>query len=247
MEIFIIPLIFLLIALVYSSVGLGGGSAYVAILILLLIEPVSTLRFTALLCNIVVVAASCLNFYRAGLLNWKKILPLIIFSVPMAFIGGSLNPETDLYLKITGFVLVVISLLMVFVQNKAREAGKDIPVVGIAGLGGGIGFLSGVIGIGGGVFVSPILYLSRWDEARKISAALSAFVLVNSLAAMAGILSSGVDVDMKQTGILVIAVLIGGQIGNRLNIFILKPAHIKIMTALLVGFAGVYVLIKVYQ
>ncbi len=247
MEFVIIPLIFALVALVYSSVGLGGGSAYVAILLLLFVEPISTVRFTALLCNILVVAGSSINFYRAGLLNWRKILPLIILSVPMSFIGGRMTPDSDLYLKITGVVLVIISMLMFLVKNKESESGKEIPVAALTGIGGGIGFLSGIIGIGGGVFVSPILYLMRWAEARKISAALSAFVLVNSLAAMAGLLSSGVEVDVKQTGVLALAVLIGGQIGNRLNIFILRPGHIKLMTAILVGFVGVKVLIQVYQ
>ncbi len=117
----------------------------------------------------------------------------------------------------------------------------------LTGLGGGIGLLSGFIGIGGGIFISPLLYLMRWAEARRISAALSAFVLVNSLAALAGMLSSGAYLDAKQTGMLAIGVLIGGQIGNRLNIFILKPRHIRLLTAILVGYVGVKVLIQVYK
>jgi uncharacterized membrane protein YfcA len=240
-------LIFAFVALIYSSVGLGGGSAYVAILILLMIEPISTVRFTALLCNIVVVAGSCINFYRAGLLNWRKVIPLVVLSVPLAFLGGRMTPDTDLYLKLTAFILVIIAFLMLVVRTKERDQGKEIPAAALAGLGGGIGFISGVIGIGGGVFISPVLHLMRWADAKRISAALSAFVLINSCAAIAGILSSGVQVDFEQTGLLALAVLIGGQIGNRLNIFILSPGHIRVLTALLVGFVGVKVLLQVYQ
>lgn len=246
MDLLLISMVFSLVAMIYSSVGLGGGSAYVAILLLFL-EPVASIRFTALLCNIVVVLGSCINFYRAGLMDLKKVLPLIILSLPMAFIGGRMTPDSELYLQVTGVALILIALLMFFVKNTERAQGKEIPAAALTGLGGGIGLLSGIIGIGGGVFVSPVLYLIRWAEARKISAALSAFVLLNSLAALAGLFSSGVEVDVKQTGSLALAVLIGGQIGNRLNIFILRPGHIKLLTALLVGLVGVKVLIQAYQ
>ena len=243
MDIELLPLIplFFCVALLYSSAGFGGGSSYLAILALFPIEYTS-LRVIALLCNITVVIGSVYLFYRNDLIPYKKVLPLIILSIPMAYIGGTLVMSERTFFIILGALLVLASLFMVY--EKGNEV-KHLPKYSNGLIGGGIGFLSGLVGIGGGIFLSPVLYLTKWHVPKSIAATTALYILVNSLAGLAGqISSSDIHLDVILISALVVSVFIGGQIGSRLTIFRFKPIWVKRISAILILLVGVRILFQ---
>jgi uncharacterized membrane protein YfcA len=184
LELYILILAFFFIALVYSSVGFGGGSSYLALLAVMAVS-FETLRPTALLCNIVVVTGGTYIFYREGLLDLKKNWPFVLFSVPMAFVGGYMPIKQNTFFLLLAISLIVAAILLWFqnsIESKSTGSSKFTNKFSIKiGLGSFIGLLSGMVSIGGGIFLSPVLHLLRWDEAKKISALASIFILVNSI------------------------------------------------------------------
>ncbi|NNF20402.1 MAG: sulfite exporter TauE/SafE family protein [Saprospiraceae bacterium] len=245
MEIVILLILFFIIALVYSAAGFGGGSSYIAVLLLFGLA-INDIRFTALLCNIAVVGGSVYNFHKAELLKWKELTPLIIFSIPMAYLGGRMTANPEIYFPVTGIALIVISVLML--KSKKQQIEKNqLTYLWMSLIGGSIGFLSGFIGIGGGVFLAPILYYFNWGAGIRISAATSLFILVNSFFGLAGQLGNIPQIDMQLTSVLLLAVIFGGQIGNRLNIHFLSGNLIKTITGILIGVVGIRILIPYLQ
>jgi len=243
MDIAIPSLCFFVVAMLYSSVGFGGGSSYIALLLLFGNTNEET-RVIALVCNILVVSAATLNFSRFKLIKWSKVIPLVLVSVPFAFLGGTIRLEEDLYLKIAGVTLILIAIVMLikkFIEIKPQSLEQHKKWIG-PGIGSGIGFLSGVIGIGGGVFLAPLLYIIRWDTAKAISATASFFILANSFAGLSGQLIHLPKVDFIEIGVLGMSVVAGGFIGNYMNIRILKEQHIHLLTALLIAFVGIRIL-----
>jgi len=243
-----IALFFFTIAILYSSVGFGGGSSYLAILALYGLDY-RLLRFTALLCNIIVVSGGVYIFYKNGHVQIKKILPLVFLSVPFAFLGGSLKIQESTFFIILGFALIVAALLMLFQNtnlNSVKNATKNYLLTNSV-LGGSIGFLSGLVGIGGGIFLAPILHLIKWDQTKVIAATASFFILVNSIAGLSGQLTAGVgNIDWQMIGILVVAVFLGGQIGSHLGAIKFNPLVVRRMTAVLVLFVGGRILWKYF-
>jgi uncharacterized membrane protein YfcA len=242
MELLVMGLLFFLIALIYSSAGFGGGSSYIALMLFMGVA-MTELRFIALSCNIIVVAGSTINYMKSGYFPKKKIFYLVMLSVPFAFLGGTITLSKEIYIEIAAISLLIAAILMMFSHSPKDNSPSDYNPLGVASLGGGIGFISGLIGIGGGVFLAPVLYLIKWDNIIKIGAATSFFILVNSVAGILGQLLSGIEINWHYVVVLGIAVLIGGQIGNRLNIHVLKPKYIKFVTALLIGFVGLRILL----
>jgi uncharacterized membrane protein YfcA len=238
---------FLVIAFVYSSVGFGGGSSYLAILTLYAL-PFQEMRLTALICNIIVVTGGSIIFIRNKQVDWKKVIPLVVVSVPMAFVGARLKLSQDTFFIILGISLIIASVLLWIKIRYAKEEEirthsnnyfKD------ALLGGAIGFLSGMVGIGGGIFLSPILNLMKWDTPRKIAATASLFILVNSISGIAGQLTVLPDnLNFVRVGLLCAAVFIGGQIGSRMGVVKFNQLVVRRITAIVVFFAGTEVLIK---
>lgn len=161
---------FIIIAFVYASVGFGGGSSYLAVLAMYAL-PFREIRLTALACNIIVVTGGTIIFMRNKQINWQKVLPLVITSIPMAFIGGSLKISQDTFFIILGSSLLVASILLWIKtgRNDKNIVSDKKNYLRDALLGGAIGFLSGMVGIGGGIFLSPLLNLSKWDNAKKNS------------------------------------------------------------------------------
>ena len=160
----------------------------------------------------------------------------------MAFLGGTVELQGPVY-KISAAVLLVIASILMFTRLKVDREQKEISRGILSGIGGGIGFISGAIGIGGGIFLAPTLHLLKWQTAKIISATASFFILVNSIAGIAGQLTNDVTIDWNSLKVLGIAVLIGGQIGNYLNLKVLDQQKVRWITALLIGLIGLRILV----
>lgn len=233
---------FFIIATLYSSVGFGGGSSYLALLALFLPNFLE-IKSTALLCNLVVVMGSTLLFSKEGYFNAKKFLPLAVCSVPFAFLGATLHLTQTFFFISLGIVLALSGALLIlqyFTQPVAKKIsyGQHSWFLNST-LGISTGFVSGLVGIGGGILLSPVLHLLRWAEARTIAALASFFILVNSVAGLAGQLWSGnFRADVSFLVPLLLAVLAGGQVGTRLSLQRLKPQAIKGLTGIFVLYIG---------
>lgn len=234
MKIFLI-FAFLISAALYASVGFGGGSTYTALL------AVSGLSFTlipliSLTCNICVVSGNSFRYARAGLLNLADIWPLLILSVPAAFIGGRIHVSERLFIGLLSLALFGAGLRMLRAKiSSGRAAPRRKPATAAAALlGGGVGLYSGIVGIGGGIFLAPILYGLRWGEAKQIAAICSLFILVNSCAGLAGqyikIAGQADLAPLFEFWPLIAAVIIGGQFGNRMGVNVLSPQHLQRIT-----------------
>ncbi len=232
---------FLVTAVLYSSVGFGGGSTYLALLLIWSV-PYFVFPVIALSCNIIVVSGNCFNYIRAGNLNLKLLIPYLIGSIPLAFIGGSLPIEKRLFEILLFLVLTAAGTLLLFnfksYDNK-KENYKKIPIVVSILIGGTLGFISGVVGIGGGIFLSPILFLIRAGRPKHIITTASLFILINSITGIVGQLTKNeVLSEIPNYWYLLGAVLIGGQLGNFLNLKVLPTRILALVTALLVIFVA---------
>jgi len=232
---------FLVTAVLYSSVGFGGGSTYLALLLIWGV-PYFVFPIIALSCNIIVVSGNCFNYIRAGNLNLKLLIPYLIGSIPLAFIGGSLPIEKRLFEILLFLVLTAAGTLLLFnfksYDNK-KENYKKIPTVVSILIGGALGFVSGVVGIGGGIFLSPILFLIRADKPKHIITMASLFILINSITGIIGQLTKNeVLSEIPNYWYLLVAVLIGGQLGNFLNLKVFPARILALVTALLVIFVA---------
>lgn len=242
-EFALLALSFLVVAFLYSSVGFGGGSSYLAILALT-ISSFFVIRSTALVCNLVVVGGSCYLFHKAGHLKFKTFIPFIVASVPMAFLGAVFRLEEHIFFSILGVALILaaISLIVQTLNLKSDFQHLRYPRWFSYGIGGSVGLLSGLVGIGGGIFLAPILNYLKWDQPLRIAALASFFILVNSISGIIGLISSGTfEVFWPELAILVLAVFIGGQLGVRMTLIKISPKGLRIITALLVFFVGVRV------
>ena len=235
--------LFALTAALYASVGFGGGSTYTALLILFG-TPIALVPAISLACNIIVVSGGTLRFARAGELPWGKALPLVAIAAPLAFLGGLMPVKEGVLVYLLGGSLLVSALLL-FAQPQSAQA-RTLPRALLYPVTGALGLLAGVVGIGGGIFLAPILHLIRWAEARQVAATASLFILVNSLFGLAGQLVKGQGSAMAATVTahwpLLVAVLIGGALGTHIAIRIANPALLRRVTALLVGFVAVRLL-----
>tara|TARA_B110000503_G_scaffold140393_1_gene231173 strand:- start:13448 stop:14215 length:768 start_codon:yes stop_codon:yes gene_type:complete len=239
-----IMLLFFVIAVLYSSVGFGGGSSYLAILALTGIV-FTQIRATALLCNIVVVSSNVFFFSQQKKINWKKILPLILCSIPFAYLGGYVKISQQFFFILLGSTLMFAASTMWFSKRIIASEGKKNASTKLKNIGFGsiIGFVSGMVGIGGGIFLAPLLHLTNWDTPKKIAATASVFILVNSLAGLIGQYSSpDFYVDWNSTAILLVTVFIGGQIGGGIRNTYYTPVQLKKATALLIAFVAIRIL-----
>ena len=180
---------FLLMAVLYSSVGQGGGSGYLAAMALLGVAP-ENIRQTALTLNVVVAGIGLVKFARAGFFDGRLCLPFVLTSVPAAFLGGALSLPSEIFKPVVAVILLWAAVLLIWrpPPTAAAPAVKP-PALAALGAGGGIGLLSGLIGIGGGIFLAPLLILRGWANPKTTAAVSSAFILVNSLAALGGVVS----------------------------------------------------------
>ncbi|QXP74804.1 sulfite exporter TauE/SafE family protein [Tenacibaculum sp. AHE15PA] len=231
--------------MLYSSVGFGGGSSYLAVLALTGIAY-TQIRSTALICNIVVVFSNVLLFHKEKLLDWHKIIPLVLFSVPLAFLGGILKINQTIFFILLGITLLIAAITMWFSKKTTLSVQKNkINSSQNAIYGGVIGFISGMVGIGGGIFLAPFLHLKNWEVPKKIAATSSVFILVNSIAGLFGqYINPNFIIDWNLTSILLVTVFFGGQIGSRMSHKFFSPIQLKKATAILIAFVSIRILIK---
>jgi len=239
--------LFLAAALIYSAAGFGGGSTYTAFLVLAAVDY-RAVPIVSLACNIIVVSVGTWRFARSGHLDWRRAWPLFATSVPAAWLGGRLMIGETLFVGLLGTSLLIAGLLMLW-QPAAQPAPR--PVAGgrwvepVAGA--GLGLAAGVVGIGGGIFLAPLLYLLRWDAPKRIAATCAAFILVNSLAGLAGQASKGLGTAGAVIGehaLLFPAVAVGGMIGASIGSDRLDPKWVRILTALLILTVAVRLLLR---
>lgn len=238
---------FFIVATLYSSVGFGGGSSYLALLALFL-GGFFAIRSIALICNVIVVSGSTYLYFKNGHAKIRDFLPFVITSIPLAFIGASFRLEEYVFFILLGCSLVVSSLFLAwqtFSKRDSSEHLKNYPKYLSYVLGGAIGLLSGLVGIGGGIFLAPILNHLHWNKSVKIAALASFFILANSLSGIAGLVTGNMlQLPWKETLALAASVLIGGQLGIRISLKRLTPNGIKRVTAFLVFVVGIRILIK---
>lgn len=236
---------FFVIATLYSSVGFGGGSSYLAFLTLFLVS-FFTIRSLALVCNLVVVSGSTYLYFKHGHSRFKDFLPFIVTSVPMAFLGATFRLKEEVFFIILGAALIISSIFLIWQTAgiKLTEPTKTYPKYLSYLIGGSIGLLSGLVGIGGGIFLAPVLNHINWDSSVKIAALASFFILVNSISGLSGLILAGtLELPWIETLVLGITVLIGGQLGVRLSLKKFSAKGIKRITAILVFVVGARVLL----
>ena len=238
----ILSIFFFITAIFYSSVGFGGGSTYLALMLIWDI-PYYIFPILALICNIIVVSGNSINYVRSGNLNLKLLTPYLIGSIPFAFFGASMTVTKELF-EILLFVILIIAGIFLLIESKSFNDDQikinSTPKIISLLIGSIIGFTSGIIGIGGGIFLSPILFLMKAGYPKQIATTASLFILINSIFGVAGQLTKDVVFDeFLNFWPLFIAVLIGGQIGNFLNIKFLSGKTLAIITSLLVMFVAI--------
>ena len=245
----LLAILFLSTAVLYSSVGFGGGSTYLALLLIWGV-PYFIFPVIALSCNIIVVSGNCFNYIKAGNLNLKLLVPYLIGSIPLAFIGGSLPIEKRLFEILLFLVLATAGALLLLnfksYDDKEENYRKiSIPVSIL--IGGALGFISGIVGIGGGIFLSPILFLIRAGRPKHIVTTASLFILINSVSGIIGQLTkNAVLIEIPNYWYLLAAVLIGGQLGNFLNLKIFPTRILALVTAILVIFVATRMGFKIF-
>ena len=238
----ILSILFFITAILYSSVGFGGGSTYLA-LFLIWDVPYYIFPIMALFCNMIVVSGNSYNYIKAGNLNIKLLLPYLVGSVPLAFIGGSLSIDKNFFEIFLFFILSTAgTLLLINFKSYDYDIGdyRKVPIIISIIIGCILGLISGVVGIGGGIFLSPILFLLRAAKPKHIVTAASVFILINSLLGILGQLTKDLVLnEILNYWFLIIIVLIGGQIGNFLNLKILPTRILALITASLVIFVSI--------
>lgn len=237
--------LFFVVSIVYSSIGFGGGSSYLAILALTTIT-FTQIRTTSLLCNLFVVSGNVLYYYRHNQLDLKKTIPIVSLSIPFAFLGGYLKINETIFFILLGTLLILASIVMWYSKKNKTDYSKNNRIKN-SFIGGIIGFFSGIVGIGGGIFLAPTLHLSNWDTTKKIASTSSLFILLNSLAGLLGqFYNPNFTINWTLTSILLLTVLIGGQIGRSISQKKLTSNQIKKITSLLIGYVGIKILVGLF-
>ena len=245
----ILSILFFITAILYSSVGFGGGSTYLALL-LIWDTPYYIFPIIALSCNIIVVTGNSINYIRAGNHNFKLLIPFLIGSIPFAFLGGTLIVDKAVF-EILLFLVLSVAGLLLLINNKSYE-NKEIIIkkinlfVSIL-IGSMLGLISGIVGIGGGIFLSPILFLLKAEKPKTIVTTASLFILINSISGVLGQLTKeNVLNEIFFYWPLFFAVLAGGLFGNYLNLKIFSNRLLAIITSLLVIFVAIRMAFKIF-
>jgi uncharacterized membrane protein YfcA len=229
------------VAFLYASVGHGGASGYLALMALFGMAP-SFMKPTALLLNLFVSLSAFILFYRGGHFKWKLFLPFALASIPMSFVGGIISLDADVYKKLLGLLLLIPVARMFFLPNTVEaELKKENTGLSLI-IGGSIGFLSGLIGIGGGIILSPILLMMRWTNQKQTAAISALFIFVNSLSGLAGQLSNGLTLQSGMMSYVAVA-FCGGTIGGWLGAGKFNQQILKYLLAIVLLVASLKLLL----
>jgi uncharacterized membrane protein YfcA len=233
----IVAILIFAVALLYSTVGHAGASGYLAAMALVGMAPV-VMKPTALTLNIIVALIGTIRFYRAGFFSWRTFWPFAVASIPASFLGGSLALPVPIYKSIVGVVLLYSAVrLFVSAGTADKQKTTSVPIWIALILGAAIGLLSGLTGVGGGIFLSPVLLLMHWARTKETSGVSVAFILVNSIAGLLGHVSA---VSLIPSGIIywAPAALIGGWIGSELGTRVLPVYNLRKWLSLVLVLAG---------
>lgn len=240
----LVPLFFAT-AFFYSLAGFGGGSTYLALLVLAGV-PFHQVPQVALICNLTVVTGSCLLAYQAGYLKFFRVLPWILTSIPGAFLGGRVTLSEKTFFILLAFCLLVAAIRLIWMGGAPREVKEVTPIKYFCTallLGALLGVLSGLVGIGGGIFLSPLLLTLGWGRAKEVAATAACFIWVNSFSGLLGQWSKGVKGPMPGWVLpLVLAVLVGGQLGSRISFGRLADHWVARTTGVLVVVVAIRIL-----
>ncbi len=243
---FWIPIAFFWVAFVYSMAGFAGGSSYIALLLLAGLSHQEVAPI-ALICNLVVSMSTFGHFYRGGHFKLRTVLPFIVFSVPMAYWGAKLSISKELFYGLLGFSLLMAAVRM-FLSSRRFEESRPVSQRDLWTLGSPVGaltgFLSGIVGIGGGIFLSPFLLLKRWANAKQAAAAASFFILVNSFFGLLGQMQKNTVVWDETVLYLVLVVFVGGQLGSSLGSYRLPRFIVQRVSACLICYVSTLLLMK---
>ena len=246
---YLLAIFFFVTAILYSSVGFGGGSTYLALLLIWNV-PYYILPVVALLCNIIVVSGNCFNYIRVGNFNFKLLAPYLVGSIPLAYFGGSLSIEVKIFEIILFLVLTFAGFLLLFnfkSYDEKQITYRKIPILFSMLIGGLLGFVSGVVGIGGGIFLSPILFLMKADKPKHIITTASLFILINSISGVTGQLTKNeIFFEVANYWYLLLIVFIGGQAGNFLNLKMFPTRILAFLTGSLVIFVAIRMGIRLF-
>jgi len=245
----ILSILFFITAILYSSVGFGGGSTYLALLLIWGI-PYYIVPIIALLCNIIVVSGNSYNYIRAKNYNFKLLAPFLIGSIPFAFFGGTLLIQKEIF-EILLFLVLSVAGFLLLINNKSYDDKyliiKKINFLIAIFVGAILGLISGTVGIGGGIFLSPILFLLKAEKPRIIATTASLFILINSIFGILGQLTKElVFKEIINYWTLFLFVLIGGLIGNYINLKIFSNRVLAIITSFLVIFVAMRIGYKIF-
>ena len=232
---------FFVTALLYASVGFGGGSTYTALLTLGGID-FTVLPAVSLICNVIVVSGGAVRYIRAGQVEWRRVLPLVLVSAPLALLGGLTPIKQATFTLILALALLIAGLLLLLQREPDADAIPRTKANMFDYLAGaGTGYLAGLVGIGGGIFLAPILHLTRWGSPRAIAATACLFILINSLAGLIGQFSklgAGSAAGLMPFWPLALTVLIGGQIGSIASVQLLSQTLVRRATGVLILYVG---------
>lgn len=240
-SVIVLYLLLFAVAFLYSSVGHGGASGYLALMALYGVSP-AVMKPTALLLNLFVSLTSFIFYYRGHYFNKKLFIPLALASVPMAFLGGTMAIESDVYRKMLGiFLLIPVIRFLFFSDIKVDETAKPKTALLLL-IGAVIGLLSGMLGIGGGVILSPVLLLLRWTDQKQAAAISALFIFVNSVAGLIGQFTKGISFTGDMT-ILVVIAFFGGLLGSYFGAMRFPQRTIRFLLAIVLAIAAFKLLI----
>jgi uncharacterized membrane protein YfcA len=235
-NIYIFYTLLFLVAFIYASVGHGGASGYLALMAIYAVSP-EVMKPTALLLNLFVSLIAFIQFYRGKHFKWPIFLPLAIASIPMAFLGGIISIDAGIYKKILGLLLLIPVLKFLFFKNNPANTLEKNSIFLSVFIGATIGFLSGLIGIGGGIILSPVLLLLRWTDQKQTAAISALFIFVNSCSGLAGHLYKGISFSSDMISYVVIA-FSGGLLGSYLGSLKFNQNILKNSLAIVLLMAG---------
>ncbi len=240
-ELFVLAAAFAVLATLYSTVGHGGGSGYLMAMGVAVVAA-EVMKPTALTLNLFVASVALVRFGRVGAFHWRTLWPFVITSLPCAMLGGAIDLDPVLYKRLVGVVLLLAAARLAYriPGPRADEPQRDVPVPAGLACGAAIGLLSGLVGVGGGIFLSPILLIFGWSTARRTAGISAAFILINSAAALIGLIArhGAPPIDPAATGVFVMAVIGGGLIGTSIGARRLGHVGLRRMLAVVVFVGG---------